>query len=88
MKIDAAIPLQAGGVDMVDVIRKHAMRHYEDGWDWVVEAQTDHEIMEELGDMFIVGEAIAHYQELVDLETIMANDRGSQNDLFTTGILT
>lgn len=74
-KTDAAIPLQAGGVDMADVIRKHAEKHYEDGWDWVVEAQTNEEIKHELGDIFLVDEAIAHYQGIVDLFIEMKNDR-------------
>jgi hypothetical protein len=65
------IPLQVGHVDLVGAVRKHAEKHYEDGWDWVVEAQTDAEIKEELGiNILFVCEAIAHYQELVDLHTM------------------
>ena len=70
------IPLQVGHVDLVGIVRKHAEKHYENGWDWVVEAQTDAEIKEELGNLLFGCEAIAHYQELVDLQIMMANDRG------------
>jgi len=70
------IPLQVGHVDLVGAVRKHAEANYENGWDWVVEAQTDREIMEELGDILFIKEAIAHYQEIVTLFIEMKDDRG------------
>lgn len=69
------IPLQVGHVDLVGAVRKHAEKHYDNGWDWVVEAQTDDEIKKELGNLLFVCEAIAHYQEIVDLLVMMKNDR-------------
>ena len=74
--MDGEIPLQVGHVDLVGAVKKHAEANYENGWDWVVEAQTEREIMEELGDILFVDDAIAHYQELVDLEVLMKGDKG------------
>lgn len=44
---------------LVQAIREHAQANYEtDGWDYVVEAYEDEDIINEIGDAQTAGEAI------------------------------
>ena len=53
---------------LVDAVRKHACKHYEeDGWDYVVESYDDEELSDLIADAKTVEDAIANVKEIVSI---------------------
>ena len=58
--------------DLVTAIKMHAMKNYENGWDFIIEAMDDEEILEELFEWNItltIGEAIKYFTTIADVRT-------------------
>jgi hypothetical protein len=54
--------------DIIAAVRVHAKAHYnEGGWDYVVEAYDDSEILEEIGDAKTAEEAIRNIGKILKL---------------------
>lgn len=60
--------------EQVQAVRAHAIEHYTEGWDVIVEAYTDEEIAAELTDVSTCGEAIAVIAEVVGILDERARD--------------
>lgn len=57
-----------GGVsDLIVAVRAHAMEHYNDGWDVVVEAYDDAQLTEMIGRARTVKGAIGKVAEVVEV---------------------
>ena len=59
---------------LVAAIREHALKNYEAGWDVVVEAWEDKDIIEAIGQVQSVSEAINRVGKQVDDYNSYAND--------------
>lgn len=61
--------------ELLAAVRDHALANYENGgWDEVVEAWSDDEILEEMGDATTIKEAIANVAIAVKLHFDYAED--------------
>jgi len=45
---------------MIQAVRQHAMRNYENGWDTLVECYSDGDVLEAIGDAKTIEQAIAN----------------------------
>ena len=52
---------------LVQAVQAHAQAHYEEGWDIIVEAYEDTEIIEAIGDATTPEQAIARMAEIVEV---------------------
>ena len=60
--------------DLVAAVRTHAVEHYTEGWDIVVEAYDDARIVEIIGKARTVKGAIAKMSEVVEVVTDYRRD--------------
>lgn len=64
----------ATGRELVKAVRDHAQAHYDEGWDVIVEAYEDSEIVEAYGDATNPEQAIARMAEIVELRNDYRQD--------------
>lgn len=60
--------------ELIKAIREHAKAHYDEGWDIIVEAYEDSEIVEEIGDATTPEQAISRMAEIVELRNDYRQD--------------
>lgn len=75
---DAAAAKEKTLKEIVKAVREHAQAHYDEGWDIVVEAYEDKEIIEAVGDATTAEQAIARMSEIVEVR----NDRRQEVQAF------
>lgn len=52
---------------LINGVRAHAQAHYEQGWEIVVEATTDEELLEHVGEATTIEQAIANVRRFVEI---------------------
>lgn len=60
--------------ELIEAVREHAKAHYDEGWDIIVEAYEDREIVEAYGDATTPEQAIASMAEIVELRNDYRQD--------------
>lgn len=73
-----ATAIAAHGRELIKAVRDHAQAHYDEGWDVIVEAYEDSEIVEAYGDATTPEQAISRMAEIVELR----NDRRQEVQAF------
>lgn len=73
--------------EIIRGLREHALRHYdEDGWDYIVEAYDDEELVEELEyhQLLSVEQAIGHFRKVCRLYQAIDEERraDARNSMF------
>lgn len=52
---------------LIKGVRSHALDHYSEGWDIIVEATTDEELLQDMGDVTTVAQAVANVRDIVEI---------------------
>ncbi len=66
---------------MLAAVKAHALTHYEQGWDPIVEAYEDHELALEIADCASASAAIAQLAKGLDLRADYAHDIRAAGDI-------
>ena len=60
--------------ELVKVVKEHAMKNYEKGWDVLVECYSDDQISEEIGDVNSVAGAIRKIAKWINVRKSYVDD--------------